>query len=73
MKDRRTRRLERMAGRVGQSWRSAETEAQIEEYWNWGCQVLNLPGSDVSTYLTGLKARADRAHTRLKAIGVPVP
>jgi 2-keto-3-deoxy-L-rhamnonate aldolase RhmA len=52
---------------------SAETEAQIEEYWNWGCQVLNLPGNDVSTYLAGLKARADRAHTRLKSIGVPVP
>ena len=52
---------------------AAETEAQIEEYWNWGCQVLNLPGNDVSTYLAGLKARADRAHTRLKSIGVPVP
>jgi 2-keto-3-deoxy-L-rhamnonate aldolase RhmA len=51
---------------------SAETEAQIEAYWNWGCQVLNLPGNDVSTYLAGLKARADRAHTRLKSIGVPV-
>jgi hypothetical protein len=35
--------------------------------------VLNLPGNDVSTYLAGLKARADRAHTRLKSIGVPVP
>jgi len=52
---------------------SAETEAQIEEYWRLGCQVLNLPGTDVSTYLDGLKARAGRAHARLKAIGVPTP
>src|SRR5580658_2431633 len=28
---------------------SAETEAQIEEYWQLGCKVLNLPGNDVST------------------------
>ena len=52
---------------------SAETEAQIEEYWKLGCQVLNLPGTDTSTYLEGLKARADRARSRLKAIGVPGP
>src|SRR5882757_5756656 len=52
---------------------SAETEAQIEEYWRLGCKVLNLPGNDVSTYLDGLKARAGRAHARLKSIGVPVP
>ena len=52
---------------------SAETEAQIEEYWQWGCKVLNLPGNDVSTYLDGLKARASRAHARLKSIGVPTP
>ncbi len=52
---------------------SAETEAQIEEYWKLGCQVLNLPGTDVSTYLDGLKARAGRAHARLKSIGVKVP
>ena len=32
---------------------SAETEAQIEEYWHLGCQVLNLPGTDTSTYLEG--------------------
>ena len=25
---------------------SAETEAQIEEYWQLGCKVLNLPGTD---------------------------
>ena len=49
---------------------SAETEAQIEEYWQMGCQVLNLPGTDVSTYLDGMKARAGKAHARLKAIGV---
>ena len=49
---------------------SAETEAQIVEYWKLGCQVLNLPGSDVSTYLDGLKARAGRARGRLKGIGV---
>ncbi len=49
---------------------SAETEAQIEEYWQMGCQVLNLPGNDVSTYLDGMKARADRAKARLKGIGV---
>jgi 2-keto-3-deoxy-L-rhamnonate aldolase RhmA len=52
---------------------SAETEAQIEEYWQLGCKVLNLPGTDVSTYLDGLKARASRANARLKSIGVPVP
>lgn len=52
---------------------SAETEAQIEEYWQMGCRALNLPGSDVSTYLDGLKARAARANTRLKSIGVPTP
>ena len=52
---------------------SAETEAQIEEYWKLGCQVLNLPGTDTSTYQEGLKARAARAHARLKAIGVPTP
>jgi hypothetical protein len=32
--------------------------------------VLNLPGTDVSTYLDGLKARA---HARLKSIGAPTP
>jgi 2-keto-3-deoxy-L-rhamnonate aldolase RhmA len=52
---------------------SAETEAQIEEYWKLGCKVLNLPGTDTSTYRDGLKARADRAHARLKSIGVPTP
>ena len=51
----------------------AETEAQIEEYWRLGCKVLNLSGNDVSTWLDGLKARAGRAHARLKSIGVPVP
>ncbi len=50
---------------------SAETEAQIEEYWRLGCKVLNLPGNDISTYLDGLKARAGRANARLKSIGVP--
>jgi hypothetical protein len=52
---------------------SAETEAQIEEYWRLGCKVLNLPGTDVITYLDGLTARAGQAHSRLKSIGVPVP
>jgi hypothetical protein len=47
---------------------SAETEAQIEEYWQLGRKVVNLPGNDVSTYLDGLKARAGRAHARLKSI-----
>lgn len=51
---------------------SAETEAQIEEYWRLGCQVLNLPGNDITTYLDGLKARAGKANARLKGIGVPV-
>jgi 2-keto-3-deoxy-L-rhamnonate aldolase RhmA len=50
---------------------SAETEAQIEEYWKLGCKVLNLPGTDTSTYLEGLKTRAGRASARLKSIGVP--
>ena len=53
--------------------RSAETEAQIEEYWKFGCKVLNLPGTDTSTYRDGLKACAERAHARLKSIGVPTP
>jgi hypothetical protein len=48
-------------------------EAQIEEYWQLGCKVLNLPGTDVSTYLDGLKARASRADARLKSIGARVP
>ena len=52
---------------------SAETEAQIEEYYQFGCKVLNLPGTDLSTYHDGLKARAGRAHARLKSIGVRVP
>jgi 2-keto-3-deoxy-L-rhamnonate aldolase RhmA len=52
---------------------SAETEDQIEEYWKLGCRVLNLPGTDTSTYHDGLKARAGRAHARLKAIGVKTP
>ena len=52
---------------------SAETEAQIEEYWQLGFKVLNLPGNDVSTYLDGMKSRAARAHARLKSIGVPTP
>jgi 2-keto-3-deoxy-L-rhamnonate aldolase RhmA len=52
---------------------SAETEAQIEEYWKLGCKVLNLPGTDTSTYHDGLKARAGRAHARLKSIGVRTP
>jgi hypothetical protein len=46
---------------------SAETEAQIEEYWRLGSKVLNLPGNEVSTYLDGLKAHASRAHARLKS------
>ena len=37
------------------------------------CQVLNLPGTDTSTYHDGLKARTARAHARLKSIGVPTP
>jgi hypothetical protein len=45
----------------------------IKEYWRLGCKVLNVPGTDVSTYLDGLKARASRAHARLKFIGVPTP
>jgi len=52
---------------------SAETEDQIEEYYKLGCKVLNLPGTDTSTYRDGLKARAGRAHARLKAIGVKTP
>jgi len=36
-------------------------------------KVLNLPGTDTSTYHDGLKARAGRAHARLKSIGVPTP
>ena len=52
---------------------SAETQAQIEEYYQLGCKVLNLPGTDLSTYHDGLKARAARAHARLKSIGVATP
>lgn len=43
------------------------------DYWKLGCKVLNLPGTDTSTYHDGLKARAARAHARLKSIGVPTP
>lgn len=50
---------------------SAETEAQIVQYYQWGCKVLNLPGTDLSTYHDGLKARAGRALAQLKTIGVP--
>ena len=46
---------------------------RVGEYWRLGCKVLNLPGTDVSTWLDGLKARASRAHARLKSIGVPTP
>ena len=60
--------------RTGQAARgSAETEAQIEEYWQLGFKALNLPGNDVSTDLDGMKARAARANARLKSIGVPTP
>jgi 2-keto-3-deoxy-L-rhamnonate aldolase RhmA len=52
---------------------SAETEEQIEEYYQLGCRVLNLPGNETSTYRDGLKARADRAHARLRSIGVRTP
>jgi 2-keto-3-deoxy-L-rhamnonate aldolase RhmA len=52
---------------------SAETEQQIEQYYQWGCKVLNLPGTDLSTYHDGLKVRASRAHARLKGIGVKTP
>jgi hypothetical protein len=45
----------------------------IEEYWRLGYKVLNLTGNHVSTYLDGMKARAGRAHVRLKSIGVPTP
>src|SRR5690242_15107919 len=50
---------------------SAETEEQIKEYYQLGCKVLNLPGTDTSTYYEGLRARAARAHAQLKSIGVP--
>jgi hypothetical protein len=45
---------------------SAETGAQIEEYWQLGCKVLNLPGNDVSASLDGMKARAGREHARVE-------
>ena len=68
------RRIAEACGAHGKLAReSAETAAQIEEYWRLGCKVLNLLGTDVSTYLDGLKARAGRAHARLRSIGVPVP
>ncbi len=47
---------------------SAETEQQIAQYYSWGCQVLNLPGTDLSTYHDGLKVRATRARETLKSI-----
>jgi 2-keto-3-deoxy-L-rhamnonate aldolase RhmA len=68
------RRIAEACGAHGKLARgSAETEAQIEEYWRLGCKVLNLPGTDVSTYLDGLKTRSARAQARLKSIGVPTP
>ena len=36
-------------------------------------QGVESARTDASTYLDGLKARAGRAHARLKSIGVPVP
>ena len=36
-------------------------------------KVVNLPGTDVSTYLDGLKAWAGRAHAQLNSLGVPMP
>jgi hypothetical protein len=53
------------------SHNASRYEMQVIE--RLGCKVLNLPGTDVSTYLDGLKARASRTHARLKSIGVPVP
>ena len=38
-----------------------------------GRKALNLADNDVSTWRDGLKARAGRAHARLKSIGVPLP
>ena len=52
---------------------SAETEAQIEEYWRLGCKVSEPARYRRQHLVDGLKARAGRAHARLKSIGVPVP
>lgn len=52
---------------------SPDNEAQMEEYFKLGCRAFMLPGTDITTYRDALKARADRAHARLKAIGVPAP
>jgi hypothetical protein len=49
------------------------TEAQIQQYWQLGCKLLNPPGNDVSTYLDGLKAPPSRAHAPLRSLGVPTP
>jgi 4-hydroxy-2-oxoheptanedioate aldolase len=50
----------------------ARGSAETEEYWQLGCNVLNLPGTDVSTYLDWLKAWAGRPQARPKAIGMAV-
>ncbi len=68
------RRIAEACGAHGKLARgSAETAAQIEEYRQRGCKVLNLPRTNVNSYLDGLKARAGRAQARLKSIGVAVP
>src|SRR4030081_3467460 len=52
---------------------SAQTEAQIEEYWQLGSKVRYLHGSNVRTYSELMNGRLARAHARLKSIGVPTP
>jgi hypothetical protein len=43
----------------------------LQRAWDWrlGCKVLNLPGTDVSSYLDGQRRGLGGAHDRLKFIG----
>src|SRR6202042_398409 len=52
---------------------SAETEAQIEEYWQLGLKVLNFPGKRVSPYPGGKKGGGSRAHAGVEAVRGPTP
>jgi 2-keto-3-deoxy-L-rhamnonate aldolase RhmA len=67
------RRIAAAGNAHGKLARGSARPKRRSEYWQLGCKVFNLPGNDVSTYLDGMKARAGRAHARLKSIGVPTP
>jgi len=67
------RRIAEACGAHGKLCRgSAETEAQIEEYWRLGCKVLNLP-APTSALISMASRRVPGARRRgFESIGVPV-